>query len=1131
MLNTTHTIPTLNLACRRLRHHAARLLITVFSAALLSSACTSVPAPAGPPVKDAVPGSSKIDLRLDSVIYEDGDDIQVVLDFGERTPPEAADVLLVGSKSEDVEVLRLLRDTGNRLVSTGRTVLGSGGNDVGDGTLSLSSKEMFTALYFIDRNDPAFADSEVTVIADFGILAGDIVDMGAIEVVSDLALSEDELDPVPGGKRIGTVLPRGGLPVQIATDELLLFTDDSKLLEAFLAESEGAVVRSETVFGKDGEESDAKAYLVRVDPMLVGPRDLPTLRDFLGEEADLRVSNDEVAGIYASALHYMLEGYPVAVNPKLQFHGAPAITTTEANNSGAAMRTRSATPEPCVPGSGNPCVLNVPAMWAFNALWDGDDREIQVAVLDQGFADVPNIRAPGGAPRVECDMTASAGPDCGPGRAIGAPTVGNSFFGDKTWHGTGVATVIGGIVNNGIEVVGVGGQVATPAYYKYDLAGYAFEIGSGFRKATDDGAACINISGGYPCNILTNIGPDFNICSAGGRTGLCSAIAGTLAVAVGVSCGAASVLDFFLPGAGALVCATAATGATFSTAACFSTLAFGDLAGVMQSGAYYATYRGVPIVTSAGNSLNPESLPPVIRDYVDLSDQTVDNWRTVPAAFHNVITVGAVDSGTLDNVHFYGSLVDIWAPIVSWYFGPDDPADPSSPRTRQSIGGTSAAAPYVAGVIAAMQSMNPDLDPRTYDPEADFGVSRAERAEIPGRIAALLTDPANSFSNDELVALGFSDQPAERRLLVNPLLALQAAASERTFIPFSDLSAAGFDASLNFSELLAGEAMDTADTARPIAFSTPETGTILTIPGEGAASSPVDVDWYTFTMPSDTNPNRFFETAVTIVFPVDPNGDTVGLQQTLGGSSTLIRRGSSNAYKVVAQQSRQVWIRLGSGSGDNVYRITVDEPQLATPDVQIVKPIARPEHCDTNMELEAEVGYPSFPVLAIPDGEIEWLLDGVSLGYGRRINQRLPVGVHELSVRAYGDDSVGDTMDVNVVDCPGLPPEAQILTPGDGIDEYASEWDANGYYLEVPLSALAYDRDAGGTVTVQWTTSHGDIQPGGATLATEANATVRLYTHCGSGFGTAEHEVVLTVEDEDENVAQDRVVVVVRVLC
>ena len=32
------------------------------------------------------------------------------------------------------------------------------------------------------------------------------------------------------------MLPRGGLPVQIATDELLLFTDESKVLEAFLGQ-------------------------------------------------------------------------------------------------------------------------------------------------------------------------------------------------------------------------------------------------------------------------------------------------------------------------------------------------------------------------------------------------------------------------------------------------------------------------------------------------------------------------------------------------------------------------------------------------------------------------------------------------------------------------------------------------------------------------------------------------------------------------------------------------------------------------------------------------------------------------------------------------------------------------------
>ena len=956
--------------------------------------------------------------------------MQAVLDFGELPAPEGADVLLVGSESEDVEVLRLVRETGNRMVSTGRTRVGRDSEDVGDGTLALSSREMFTALYFVDPHDPAFADSEVSVIADFGIFAGSLADVAGVEVVADVALSPGELDPPLGGKRVGTVLPRGDIPVQIATDELVLFTNETEVLEAFLAESDGSLVRTEPLFDENGDESGANAHLVRVDPMLVGPDELPQLRDFLGEEDDLRVSNEEVAGIYASAIHYMLEGFPVAVNPKLQFHGAPSITTTEQTNLAHSTTMKSATSEPCIPGSDNPCVLNVPAMWAFNALWDGDDREIPVAVLDQGFADVPNIRAPGSAARLECDMTGSSEPSCGPGRAIGAPTVGNSFFGDKTWHGTGVATVIGAVVNNGIETAGVGGQVAVPQYYKYDLAGYAFEIGSGFRKATDDGAACINISGGYPCHILTNIGPDFDICTEGGRTGLCAAISTVLAAAVGTTCGAAGVLDFFLPGAGALVCSVAATGATFSTAACFSTLAFGDLAGAMQSGAYYATGRGVPVVTSAGNTLDAESLPPVIREYVDLSDRTVDNWRTVPAAFRNVITVGAVNSSSLDNEHFYGNLVDIWAPIGSNYYAPTDTTDPSSSRAQWSIGGTSAAAPYVAGVVAAMQAMNPELDPRTYDPEADFGLSRELRREIPGRILDLLTDPDNSFSNDELVALGYSNQPEERRILVNPLLALQAAATERAFSPFFDLADEGFDASVS--------------DARPIDFSVTETGTILSIPAEGAAASQADVDWFTFTMPSHENPNRYFEVDVEIQFPTDPDGDGVSLQQTIGGSSRLIRRGGSVVYKVAALQSRQVWIKLGSGSGDNVYKVTVDEPVVATPSVQIVKPIAGTELCDTSNELEAEAAYSTFYDLEVPSGEIEWLLDGVYLGTGRSITRRLPVGTHELSVRAFGDDSLGDSMTVDVVDCVGLPPVATITSPSP-IDEYASGSDANGW--------------------------------------------------------------------------------------
>lgn len=1107
---------------RSLVGRAPRLLVTSLAAVHLVSACTELQPPERASVREAVPGTSEIELRLDSLIYATGQDVHVVLDFGELPPPEGADVLLVGSKSEDVEAVRMVRDHGNRLVSVGRTSVGGSDPIIGDGTLSLSAGEMFTAFYFVDSANLDSAD--VDLVADFGLLVGEPHDMAPVEIDPEAAMSEHELNPVSGGKRVGTILPRGGLPVQVAVDELLLFTGEQDVLDAFLEESDGTILRSEPLFDEEGEESDARVYLVRVDPLLVGRENLEQLRAFLGEETDLLLSNEEVAGIYASALHYMLEGYPVAVNPKVQFHGAPTVTATERANAMHNMVMKRTNPNDCVPGSGAPCVLNVPAMWAFNALWDGDQREIQVAVLDQGFADMRDIRAPRHGARLECDMTDSRGPTCAPGAAIGAPTVGNSFFGDKTWHGTGVASVIGGIVNNGIHAAGVGGQVAVPAFYKYDLAGYAFEIGAGFRRATDDGAACINISGGYPCNILTNIGPDFDICSEGGRGELCGAIAAALGAAVGAACGASGLFDFFVPGSGGIICGVAVAGATFSAATCASTLQYGDVAGVMQSGASYATIRGVPIVTSAGNRLEADTLPPVVRDYVDLSDRTVDSWRMVPASFRNVIAVGAVDSETLDNLHFYGDLVDVWAPIRSRYFGPQDTTDPTpDPAAEYSIGGTSAAAPYVAGVIAAMQAINPELDPRTYDPEADFGISRARRREIPRRIVELLSDPANSLSNDELVSIGYTDQPEERRVLVNPLLALQAAASERSASPFFDLAAQGFDASLGFSELTDGGIDDTSSGARPIDFSIAETGTILSIPAEGAATSPQDVDWYTFRMPEDSNPDVVFETSVEIEYPTDPSADTVELQQTIGGTARLIRRGTSSVYTVVAAQSQQVWIKLGSDHGDNVYKVTVSEPEVATPFVEITRP-RTPELCSIDEELEARAQFELFPEMTIPDAAIEWFLDDAFIGAGRVLEPAvLPLGVHDLSVRALGDVGHQDIMEVTVSHCVGLQPRAEIRSPAPGIDAYADETDSNGPYIELSLSAIAYDRDPGGTVTVRWTTDRGDLQPGGdATLATSPNATVRLYTpNCGS----VEHTLMLTVQDDDGNIAEDVVVV------
>jgi subtilisin family serine protease len=171
------------------------------------------------------------------------------------------------------------------------------------------------------------------------------------------------------------------------------------------------------------------------------------------------------------------------------------------------------------------------------ALWDRDETRIPTGILDVGFAPSPDLRTP----LVECDMEA-VGPGgmlCGPGRAFGFQRVGNSLFGSRTWHGTGVATTLAGKLNNrwspGDDRIGgragVAGQIAQPMLYQYGLGSYVFEFGAGMQKAASDGASVINVSGGYPCRIADNLGIGFNICSPGGRAALCTTATAILATA------------------------------------------------------------------------------------------------------------------------------------------------------------------------------------------------------------------------------------------------------------------------------------------------------------------------------------------------------------------------------------------------------------------------------------------------------------------------------------------------------------------------------------------------------------------------------------------------------------------------
>jgi hypothetical protein len=1120
-----------------------KLLPLFFVFSLLVAACSSGGNEEEEEGLTAVTSTSGIELRLDALFYADGQSLTVVLDFGEVTPPtQVLDVAVAGSVSGDVEAIRLRADGAGRYVSESALpvrALSDTAEPLNE-VLSLASNETLVAMYFIDKEEPSLENVEEDWVVDVAFFEDDPASYADVDIEPELAATDDERSPLPGAKPVGTIVPRDGLPVQIATEELIFYPRDAAHLQAFLDESGGSVIASQEFVNENGDLTEQLVYLIAVDPSTAELEYLPQLRGFFGEDADLLASKSDALGIYYLALRYQLEGYVVAVNPRMQYHGAPDIAPAERSDVTHTMRMvgSPSSTTPCMPGDpDNPCVENIPAAWTFNALWDADSRRINVGILDIGFAPNADFRLPASGPWVECDMTASSGFSCGPGAAQGPPTVGNSFFGDKSWHGTGIVTTIGGIVSNDFGASGVGGQVAVPMMYKYDAASYIFEIGAGLRRATDDGASCINVSGGYPCNILTTIGPDFDICTAAGRTGLCTAIAGVLAAAVSTTCAVSGIISFIFPPA-ALACPAAAVAGAFSTGACFSTLAFGNLASPMSSGVWHAHRAGVPVIASAGNRLRAESLPPVIRDYVNLDNARLEDWQVVPAALGATIAVGAVESD-LSNVHFFGDTVDIWAPIRSAYFSPESTDDPGSALMRDTIGGTSAAAPFITGLVAMMQAMDPELDPNAP------GVTDAERRTIVDRITTIVTDEANTFSNAELVALGFADEPVERRLLVNPLAVLQATAAGREVSPYQDFASRGYDDSLNYSEV--GSSDDSPAQATTLTFGETATGTIATIPGDVPYTPPPDVDWYNFTMPTSANADRAFLTNIAVAFPTDPAADEIFIPAG-SASVKLVSRGSSGiVYRAIRPSGGMLSFSLTS-NGDNVYKVTVDSPELAVPEVQISNPTSGQTLCAGFLTpLRANVDYAEFPTamtagIDIPASEIVWRDGATIIGTGKAIDDSFTAGSHTISVRVFDDPALSDSITRTVQTCVGSPPTATIDNPplsGNPIDLVvdADQFDASGAYVEITLLATASDPDIDDPLTFSWTTNHGDVQPGGPSsgaqvLSTSEDATIRLYSSCNLAFfGTVDHLITFRATDSQDNSATDTRVIRVLLLC
>jgi len=952
------------------------------------------------PFKSTVKPSG-VHLRLNQLIYEDTENISVELDFNTYSiSKNPLWVMLASPNSDDLEALRLIPDGSNRYITENPIPiirLDTQTVQQNDQELHVRPGEILIATYYVDHSDPQQIGISSDLISDIAWLEGTPeVGIAAHTVLSELQYLNSDANDKP----LGILLPSNGLPLQIPVNELIIQPQDTAQLQAFLEETGGQILLSDRIAQQDiTDPNQQPSYLIQIDPAQAELTHLPQLRVLFGETGHLYVSSEAVLQLYMLALQYQLEGYRVGVNPRLQYADMPSITearsavltNTMLNMPFGCDRTIDFDPTIEMSPDPNVCILNVPRMWAYNALWDGDEQRINLGVLDQGFAVNPDFRQPASGAIRQCDLEGSnlleglfTGIRCDSGAAESPPTVGNSLFGGRSWHGTGVVTAAAGVINNDWGATGVGGQVAVPMLYRMGLASYAFEMGLGIRQAVADGASCINISAGYPCRIVTNIGIHPNICSVVGRAALCATIIAATAAATALICASTS----WIPIVGIIVCGAATTVVVAETQACLALLIPGDLRTSLDQALDIANAQGVPVVASAGNALSietivrDESIPLEVRNIlrdvlatlINFDEHRIEQWQFIPAIMPQSIAVGAASSferretehnpaiELFQNLEFFGTQVDIWAPVGSSYWRPPNinrlstPAENTHIQDPENIGATSGAAAYISGLITAIQAINPTLNPR------NSVLTAAQRAAIPERIREILVSTA--FSRHHLDSLGHADPSAdpsigflgERRNLVNSSAALRVAALE--VIPnFADL---GYDSALNFDEANPIIAADEARQARQlnIGVANQQRGTILTIRGERGVSNNVDSDWFSIIIPSSP---AIYQAVVSLQqpFPEVYGELLLGRVGDFDLISPVTRTPSTQEEsriflsKRLFHNSRFNFRVHGRGLDDNVYKLTLlridtmaipDADRFDINDPRVTPPESRPDN-------------------------------------------------------------------------------------------------------------------------------------------------------------------------------------------
>jgi hypothetical protein len=678
-------------------------------------------------------------LELDRLVYEATNTIAASVTYRSSAQRDSspAEFYLISPQTKDIERVTLLNSQKTLRTTTNPVpiqLIGSSDKPTPlDNVLQAKPGEVVLAFASYPITDASFPVHNM-LSGDFALIFDPNFAASPVSVNPEVALQANEADASVNGKSLATfaIIPGAYGIGQAPINELLFFPHSQEQLDRFLQVTGGKVTDT------NGSGPVPKWVTVEVTPPSEVTKYLPQFRDLYGDTSTLLSSRAEGLALYAWGLQLRLEGFQVALNPRLYFHGDAAsredLTADGVWANAFAGGQQGDAGDRLTEAFSDP-VFGVREMWSGMAMWDADllghwtaaGKPIQVAILDMGFANNDDWRPWAGEEfLVEHDMD-SAGL-CKP---INLTWLGKA----RTWHGTAVVSAAGGMLNNGVGSVGTGGQVVLPMLYCMDLYDYASHISEKIEQAVEHGADIVNFSGGYPCRFLLSLGTE-NACTDASRLALLA----KLSIQVSTTCS----LAVTTPGPAKLLWASLCTDYT-AVEVFFTAFLITETKGVMENAVAIAKDKGVPVVASAGNKFSKDSIPFFVTEK-DLANTDVHEWKIIPCVIPDVICVGVVTplspsslspgSGYYENQEFFGDEVDIWAPAECNGYAPintgvtPDPAEYFD-NFRQS----SAGPPYICGIIANMMAINPSLHPKR--------TTKTDPATIVDDIATILDDTAH----------------------------------------------------------------------------------------------------------------------------------------------------------------------------------------------------------------------------------------------------------------------------------------------------------------------------------------------------------------------------------------------------